>query len=164
MPAQAVLGVSVLFSFIAWGAVAWRYIWPALRDKRRDDALRPLLTLHAFRFVGMVFLVPGVVSPELPAAFARPAAYGDLVAAVLALFTLGALPSRLGFALAWIFNVWGTADLLNAFYEGNRSGLQAGQLGAGYFIPTLIVPLLFITHGLMFRILLTKSNASSTGA
>jgi hypothetical protein len=65
--------------------------WLPLRELRRRsnaDALRPLLTLHAFRFVGLAFLVPGVVSPDLPAAFANPAAYGDLAAAVLALLAL----------------------------------------------------------------------------
>jgi hypothetical protein len=36
----------------------------------------------------------------------------------------------------------------------NHAGLLAGQLGATYFIPTVIVPLLLITHGLAFRILL----------
>jgi len=35
-----------------------------------------------------MFLMPGLVSPELPAAFAVPVAYGDLTAAVLALLAL----------------------------------------------------------------------------
>jgi hypothetical protein len=64
------------------------------------------------------------------------------------------LPKGAGIFTAWIFNLWGLADLLNAFYQANRAGLSAGQLGATYFIPTLIVPLLLITHGLAFRILL----------
>ena len=97
---------------------------------------------------------PGVVSPDLPIAFARDAAYGDIVAAILALLALTALRSRLGIALVWVFNIWGTFDLLNAFYVANGAGLLAGQLGAAYFIPTAIVPLLLITHGLVFRVLL----------
>jgi len=113
-----------------------------------------LLILHSFRFIGLVFLVPGVVSPNLPVEFARPAAYGDLVAALLALFALAGLQSRLGLVLVWLFNLWGSADLLNAFYQANRVGLAPGDLGAAYFIPTIVVPLLAITHGLMFRILL----------
>jgi hypothetical protein len=40
----------------------------------------------------------------------------------------------------------GTADLLNAFYRANHAGVLAGQLGATYFIPTVVVPLLLITH------------------
>jgi hypothetical protein len=48
--------------------------------------------------------------------------------------------------------------VLNAFYQGNHSGLMAGQLAATYFLPTLIVPLLLITHGLAFRILLQNEK------
>jgi hypothetical protein len=152
--------VSIAFSFIAWGIVSGRYIWPELRLRQRAEALRPLLILHSFRFMGLAFLVPGVVSPDLPPAFAHSAAFGDLIAATLALLSLLMLPSGAGIVIAWIFNVWGSADLLNAFYQANDAGLLAGQLGATYFIPTLVVPLLLITHGLAFRILLQHQNES----
>jgi hypothetical protein len=161
MYVQLLFGIGVAFGFLAWGVVAGLYIWPQLRNRTRSEALRPLLVLHGFRFIGLAFMVPGVVSPDLPVAFARGAAYGDLVAAVLALSALAALPSKLGIALAWVFNIWGTLDLLNAFYQANGAGLLAGQLGATYFIPTAIVPLLLITHGLMFRILLQHDRATA---
>src|SRR5215468_6183959 len=82
--------------FLAWGIVAARYLWPYLRSQPRIDALRPLLILHSFRFVGLAFLVPGVVAPDLSAAFARPAAYGDLIAAILALLALASLQRSWG--------------------------------------------------------------------
>lgn len=165
MSQLALYGTAIAFSFIAWGLVASRYLWPELRRRSNADALRPLLTLHAFRFVGLAFLVPGVVSPDLPAAFANPAAYGDLAAAVLALLALATgLQTTLGIALVWVFNLWGTGDLLYAFYQGNRVGLQPGQLGATYFIVIVLVPLLVITHGLVFRLLLRSraTDASSS--
>src|SRR3981189_3326246 len=149
MPQQICFFVRIAFGFIAWGIVAKRYIWPKLRLLRRSEALRPLLILHSFRFIGLAFLVPGVVLPDLPSAFAHSAAYGDLIAAALALLSLSSLPTGARVAVTWIFNVWGTADLLNAFYQANRTGLLAGQLGSTYFIPTVIVPLLLITHGLV---------------
>jgi len=145
---------SIAFSFIAWGIITARYIWPELRHRERAEALRPLLILHSFRFIGLAMLVPGVVSPDLPLAFAHPAAYGDIIAAILALLSLSLLPGAAGVAVAWLFSLWGSADLLNAFYQANHAGLSAGQLGAAFFLPTLIVPLLLITHGLAFRILL----------
>ena len=155
MPSQEIwFFVSIAFSLIAWGIVTARYIWPELRLRQRAEALRPLLILHSFRFIGLAVLVPGVVSPDLPAAFAHPAAYGDLIAAILAMLSLLLLPSAVGVAAAWIFSLWGSADLFNAFYQANHAGLMAGQLGATYFIPTVVVPLLLITHGLGFRILL----------
>jgi len=159
MQVQLVFGISVAFGFIAWGVVAALYVWPELQARSRIDALRPLLALHGFRFIGLSFLVPGVVSPDLPIAFVRDAAYGDIVAAILALLALAALRSRLGIALVWIFNIWGSLDLLNALYVGNKAGMLACQLGAAYFIPTAIVPLLLITHGLVFRILLQHRRA-----
>ena len=113
--------VSIAFAFIVWGIVAKRYIWPKLRLLRRAEALRPLLILHSFRFIGLAFLVPGVVSPDLPSAFAHSAAYGDIVAATLALLSLASLPRGAGVVIAWIFNLWGSADLLNAFYQANNA-------------------------------------------
>ena len=155
---------SIAFSFIAWGIVSARYIWPELRLRQQAEALRPLLILHSFRFMGLAFLVPGVVSPDLPAAFAHAAAYGDIIAATLALLSLLLLPGGAGIVIAWIFNLWGSADLLNAFYQANAAGLLPGQLGAAYFIPTFVVPLLLITHGLAFRILLRHQNESAMQA
>ena len=161
MPAQALFGISVAFSFIVWGIVAAQYLWPELRDQSRVQALRPLLVLYSFRFIGLAFLVPGVVSAELSAGFARPAAVGDLIAAVLALLALAGLRTRMGIPLVWVFNLWGTADLLYAFYQGNSVGMLPGQLGAAYFIPTVIVPLLLITHGLVFRLLLQGDRVAA---
>jgi hypothetical protein len=146
--------LSIAFSFIAWGIVTARYIWPGLRFRQRAEALRPLLILHSFRFIGLALLVPGVVSPDLPPVFAHSAAYGDFIAAILALFSQLLLPSAAGVAVTWIFCLWGSVDLLNTFYQANHAGLLVGQLGAAFFIPTLLVPLLLITHGLAFRILL----------
>jgi hypothetical protein len=156
MPQQLAFFVSIAFSLIAWGIVTARYIWPGLRLRQRAEALRPLLILHSFRFIGLAFLVPGVVSPDLPSAFAHSAAYGDIIAAILALLALISLPSATGVVIAWIFSLWGTADLFNAFYQANHAGLTAGQLGATYFIPTFIVPLLMITHVVAFYLLLRR--------
>jgi hypothetical protein len=161
MPPLALFGISIAFSFIAWGILVARYLWPELRRQSRADALWPLLLLHCFRFVGLSFLVPGVVSPDLPTAWTLPAAYGDLITAVLALLALAVLRSGLGIALVWVFNLWGSADLLYAFYQGNQVGLEPGQLGAAYFIVTVLVPLLLITHGLVFRLLLQRDNLAA---
>jgi hypothetical protein len=149
---------SIGLSFMAWGIVTARYVWPELRLRPRAEALQPLLILHSFRFIGLAFLVPGVVSPDLPLTFAYSAAYGDIGAAILAVLTLISLPSAAGVVLAWIFSAWGSADLVNAFYQANHARLLPGQLGATYFLPTFVVPLLLITHGLTFRILLQPQN------
>jgi hypothetical protein len=74
MPVQVLFGLSVLTSFVAVGIVAKLYIAPRLKAMPRENALRCLIAPHMFRFVGLSFLVPGVVSPALSSSFAAPAA------------------------------------------------------------------------------------------
>jgi hypothetical protein len=109
MGIPALFGLSILLSFVAFGLVTRLFLWPRLRVMARDDALLPLVVPHTIRFIGLSFLVPGVVSPALPSAFAAPAAYGDLVATLLAIAASLALfrRARLAIALVWLFNVWG---------------------------------------------------------
>ncbi len=158
-----IFGICVVLSFVVWGTIAAQYFWPALRLLPRSRALRLLLLVHSFRFIGLAFLVPGVVSPDLPAEFARPAAYGDLIAAVLALVALAGLASKFGIGLVWVFNLWGVADLLYAFYQGLIGvRIKPGQLGAAFFIPTVAVPMLFVTHVLIFRLLMRGDGEAAS--
>ena len=156
MDTRIVFGIGVAFGLLAWSVFGALYLWPRLRQRSAADALRPLLLMHTFRFIGMSFLVPGVVSPDLPLRFAQSAAWGDLLAALLALLALASLRSRAGYAFAWIFNLWGSLDLFNAFYQAAASGLAPGEFGAAYFLPTFLVPLLLVSHLLIFRILAVK--------
>lgn len=158
MDVRALFGISVLISFVAFGLVTKFYIWPYLQSMERDKALLPLIIPHTFRFIGLSFLVPGVVSASLPPAFATPAAYGDLGAAILAIVGFVALYKRwpLSILLVWLFNVWGAADLLLAFYNGYMVNLDAKMLGATFYIPTVIVPPLLIIHGLIFVLLVRR--------
>ncbi len=163
MSIPLIWGVTVAFGFLAWGVFAAQYIWPAIRKRESPEALRPILVLHGFRYIGLAVLIPGVVSPQLSGTlFARGLAYGDLAAATLALIALAALRTRLAGSLIWIFSIFGTADLLNAFYQGGRISLAnaPGLLGAAYFVPIFGVPLLLITHVLVFRVLLRKELAA----
>jgi hypothetical protein len=159
MNTNALFGLSVLLSFVAFGIVTRLYLWPRLRAMRREDALTALVVPHTFRFIGLSFLIPGVVATQLPVAFAAPAAYGDLAAALLAIVATAALSAGGSWALAlvWVFNLWGTADLLFAFYQGEIGvRINPGSMGADYFIPVALVPPLLITHGLIFWLLLRK--------
>jgi hypothetical protein len=152
MNSQQIFGLQVALSFVVYGLVARWYVSPRLMALPLGIALQPLLVLHAFRHLGMVFLVPTVVGPALPASFAVPAAYGDLLAGLLALAAIATLRARSSIAipLTWLFNVVGLLDLVNAFYQGLSNNVQ---LGAAYYIPTFIVPALVITHLMIFRML-----------
>src|SRR5207245_10031873 len=108
MPSPVLFGISVAFGLIVWGAVAWHYLWPALKERPSPENLKPILLLHGVRFLGLAFVVPGVVSPALPAAFAEPVAYGDFIMAILALLVLATLRTITGTALAWFLHIFGT--------------------------------------------------------
>jgi hypothetical protein len=152
--------LSVVGAFVASFVVANLYVWPKLRSLPRDNALRILASLHAFRFLGMNFLVIGFVSPALSSAVGDQIAWGDFVAAVLALFSIAALTWRWAFAIpiVWILNLWGTADLLNAYYKGATQVANVGLFGAGIYIPALFVPILLTAHLYAFMLLLKRGN------
>ena len=152
MDTQAIFGLQFVFSLLVIGLLAKWVLAPWLARLSQREALFWLTVPHAFRYIGMVFLVPGVVAQPLPDYFAVPAAYGDLLASVLALCALVALRSGWAGAtgLVWVFNVVGTADLLNAL----RHVEMAPLFGAAWYIPTFIVPLLLVTHFMIFARLL----------
>jgi hypothetical protein len=164
MEARAIFGIAVLMSLVSSVVVATLYVWPWLQRMERDRGLAALVTPHAFlRFVGLSFLVTGVVSPSLPAGFAVPAAFGDMAAGILAIIAIIALAQRAALARAavWVFNVWGAFDLLFAGYRGLHVQLAPGSLGAGFFIVTVLVPPLLVTHGLIFRLLVRPAVRSA---
>lgn len=155
----AIFGASALMSLVSSTVIAALYVWPRLRIMNREQGLTLLIVPHMFlRFIGLSFLVPGVVDASLPAAFAVPAAYGDFVAGIAAIIAILALAKRASWAIpaVWIFNVWGAADLLFAIYQGPHAQIDPGALGAAFYIPTAIVPPLLVTHFLIFRLLLRR--------
>jgi hypothetical protein len=165
MDVRAVFGINVAMSLIASSIAAKLFVWPRLRTMGQSRALTAMVAPHMFlRFIGLSFLVPGVVSTSLPAAFAVPAAYGDFVAGVLAMVATVALVRQLPLAGAavWLFNVWGATDLLLAFYHGQRAQLDPGSLGAAYFIVTAAVPVLLVMHFLIFALLASPARVLKT--
>ena len=147
--------LSVLGTFVAASVVAYTYVWPVLRNLPRFEALRLLAAFHTFRFFGMNFLVVGFVSLGVNPDFANEVGFGDLIAAILALLAMAALSWRWSVAipLVWIFNVWGTLDLLNAYYLGVMKNGDPGLMAAALYVPAVYVPLLLVSHVLAFMIL-----------
>ncbi len=150
-----ILPLSIVMGLVAYGLIAKWYVMPVLLKLPRANAFVPLLLFHCFRFVGLAFLIPGVTAKPLDPRFSNPAAYGDLLAALLAFLAILALRRkwRLAILLVWIFNIEGTVDLLNAMTQGLLF-LRGGALGATYFIPMVVVPALLVTHVMIFMLLL----------
>ena len=155
MPRDLILPLSIVLGLTTYGLIAKWYVMPSLLALPRARALVPLLLFHCSRFIGLAFLIPGVTSQPLDPRFANPAAYGDLLAALLALLGILALRQgwRAAIALVWVFNVEGILDLLNAVTQGLRY-TEDGALGATFFIPAVVVPALLVTHVMVFIILL----------
>ena len=159
MPIDLILPVSMTIAVLTWVLILVWYVHPVLRAQPFADALRPILLLHCFRYIGLMFLIPGVTATPLDPRFATPAAYGDLVAAALAFAALGALRLSRSVALTvvWIFNIWGLVDLLNAVARGIVY-TPDGDLGAAFWIPALFVPPLLVSHGYIFWQLVRESG------
>jgi hypothetical protein len=149
MTPQIIFQLQLVLGYVACLLCFSAYIFPRLKKMDRFDAQRAIATFHSFRFFGLVFILPGIVSPNLPPSFATVAAYGDLATGLLAMLALLLVRIR---PLFWFFvvafNLVGVSDLLVDYYHASRVGLPAlaGQLNATYAIPIIYVPMLMITH------------------
>jgi len=167
MSPETVFRLHLVSGYVAWLLCFGVYLWPRLRSLDRFEAQRAVATLHSFRFLGLVFIVPGVVGPNLPADFATFAAYGDFATGVLAMLALLTARIRLAFWLFVVaFNLVGTADIIIDYYRATAVNLPAlaGELGATYVIPILYVPVLMITHVVAFYFLLRPQPAAALAA
>jgi len=158
MSPEILFRTHLVLGYVAWLLCFGVYIWPWLKAMDHFEAQRAIATLHSFRFFGLVFILPGVVSPNLPASFAVFAAYGDFATGVLAMLALLTVRIR---PLFWLFvvafNLAGIVDLIVDYYHAVQIDLpaKAGELGAAYAIPIIYVPLLMITHVVAFYLLMS---------
>jgi hypothetical protein len=159
MPAifDRVLPLNLVANTVIFYVAARIYLWPKLSRLRPRQILIPILLLHSTRHLGMMFLTRGATYPGLPPKFAYPAAFGDLVTAIIA---FAAIPlvlrgSRLAKPIVWVFNIFGTVDLLVAITTGTIYNAVVA-MGAAYWIPAFWVPLLLVTHYIAFVVLLRR--------
>lgn len=167
MTVRSIFLTDMALGYLAWALCIATYVWPRLRSMGRVEAQQAIATFNSFRFFGLALLLPGFVGPKLPHGFAVPVAYGDFATALLALLALLTVRVRaLFWPLAWIFNLVGLADLINASVRAIRVDLPsvAGQLGAGYAIPMLYVPALVWMHLLALWLLMRPESRFNQAA
>lgn len=157
-----ILTVNLLFSTFVFWVAARIYVLPKLPGLRPQTVLLPILLLHALRHLGLMFLAPGATYAGMPQQFARPAAFGDLLAALLALAAIPAVARNWAAAwpLVWLFNVEGTVDLLAAITLATVYGASP-YMGPAYWIPAFWVPALLVTHYITFVVLWKHSAPSA---
>jgi len=154
---ELVFPAQLILAFVTMSLLARWYVAPRLARLPRESALQPLLALHTFRYIGLVFLAPAA-APSLAQSFAIPAGLGTALAGILALGSIAALRarSRLAIPLIWAFSIEGLADLANAFIQA-RSASVVSELGAAYYVPIVIVPAAVVSHVMILGLLLRRS-------
>jgi hypothetical protein len=150
----------LLTTFVFWIA-ARIYVLPRLPELGAQKVLLPILLLHSLRHLGLMFLAPGATYAGIPPQFAYPAAFGDLLAALLAMAAIVPVwkNARGARVFLWIFNVVGTADLAAAITLATVYG-AAPYMGAAYWIPAFWVPALLVTHYITFVVLWRRHRIS----
>jgi hypothetical protein len=158
MDTVAIFGVQFILSVIVFALISKWHVMPWLSGKPIKTALGILILPHAFRHIGLTFLTPAVVSEAMPSAFATAAGYGDFISGLLAIVALLALQKNWTSAIGmvWVFNIVGSVDLLNAL----RQAEAVPHFGAAWYIPTFLVPLLIVTHVMVF-VRLVKRNQTN---
>jgi hypothetical protein len=149
-----VLTVNLLSNILVFWIAVRLYVLPKLDAYEPKTILLPILLLHSTRHLGLMFLAPGAVHVGIPPQFAYPAAFGDLLAAVLALIAIPAVARRAPSAkpLVWTFNIWGSLDLIAAIVLATAYD-AAPFMGPAYWIPAFWVPALLVTHYITFVVL-----------
>ena len=150
--------ISYAVALLASVFIATWYVWPAIKDRPPKVALTPLLLYACLRVNGLMFLMPGLVSPDLPKAFAVPTAYGDLTAASLALLALWPVRSERAamIPMVWLFNIVGTVDLVYANISSLKDSVDPTYLGVSYYLAVLNVPAMLVVHVVIFAYLLRR--------
>lgn len=160
MNGVTIFWMQIVTSVVVFSLVAVWYVWPLLTRLPRNSALIPLLFVHVFRYVGMTLLVTGMVDPKLPREFLSSAAYGDLLAAALALASIFALRSNWRFAipLVWLANTWGFLDLLNGIRGVLQINVPHFDLATAWYIYTFYAPIVIVSHLMIFWILIQSRS------
>jgi tellurite resistance protein TehA-like permease len=158
METVEIFGVQFVLSVIVFALIAKWHVAPWLSEKPIQVALGILILPHAFRHIGLTFLTPAVVNEAMPSTFAIAAGYGDFASGILAILALVALHRNLSIAigLVWTFSIVGTVDLLSALRQVDA----VPHFGAAWYIPTFLVPLLIVTHVMVFVRLLKRNQTN----
>src|ERR1700736_2596439 len=149
-----VIVLNLVANTLIFYVAARLYLLPLIPRVRPQQILVPILLLHSTRHLGVMFLTRGATYPGLPQEFAYPAAFGDLITAIIAFAAIPLVLRRSGLAkpIVWIFNIFGTVDLLAAITTATIYNAPIA-MGPSYWIPAFWVPLLLVTHYIIFIVL-----------
>ena len=159
--------ISLLTGFAAF-TVIYIMARPYLEKGGRNRHLTALISVHLFRYLGLVGLLPGILdlsSLNVDRTFAYQMAFGDLLTALLAIASIVAIRRQISLAipLIWVFSIVGLADLINVGIIAMPRLVDPNILGSlGWLLFTVYLPALILTHGLIIRLLLLGSQEAAT--
>lgn len=159
MSPLSIFAAQFVWFLLSWSVLAALFVLPRLRTLPDDDALAIAIVPQMFRVLGLGLLVPQL-SPGMLYSFAVPTAVGDSLTAVLALASVVTLRRRhpIGRKLAWACTIVGIVDLAVALPHAAAIG-AAQFLAAQWFVPTVIVPLMIVSHVVAFLMLQRSARA-----
>ena len=163
LPVPSIVAIQFAFMITALGLVAGWYVLPALKRLPLRSALPPLVLMHLVRPISLWLLAPGaIVKPTIPRSFATQTAYGDLLSALLALVAAGLLrrESKGAIVAAWIFNIVGFVDVVKNVLVGLMTQAPT-HMGAMAFVPAYGVPVIIVSHLLIFKLLFDARKGSA---
>ncbi len=157
-----VLTVNLIANTAIFYFAARLYLLPLVPRVRPQQILVPILLLHSTRHLGLMFLTRGATFPGMPPQFAYPAAFGDLITAILAFAAIPLVLRSSGLAkpAVWLFNIVGTIDLITAITTATIYNAPVA-MGPAYWIPAFWVPLLLVTHYVTFIVLWKHWNRAA---
>lgn len=131
----------------------------AARNCVQALGVKSLVTFHAVRIVAGGYFLFLYQRGRLPGEFAIPAGWGDIVVGVAALVVaqtcLPVTTSRRRTGLL-VWNVIGLVDILGVLFNGARILLGNAAFGTAFMtlplvlLPTFVVPLVIVSHVLLF--------------
>jgi hypothetical protein len=144
----AIFGLAIGFSALLCFLLARWYVWPRVAARPRREALILLMWPHTCRFLNLAAATASQTDPRLAHPWILEVAWGDFVAAVLALGAIAALRAKSSAAigLTWVATLFGLADFINSLGQGVMNGAADLPLRAVWYIAAGLVPPLFTLH------------------
>src|SRR5215472_4485662 len=130
-----VLNIQSTLSLIVFILIARWYVAPRLAGRARNQAVLPLLWIHMFRYAPLTLFAPGQADPRIPTEVVSVVAYGDFVAALLALLAVIAVKLQLRSATAfvWLFSIVSVADLIYGAARAAAAQLYTFYIGWSWY-------------------------------
>src|SRR5262245_34092382 len=143
--------LALAMSFLIYGIATLWYVVPWMRTRSFEAAVTPLLWMHTFRYVALLLVSAQQFGLAASDTAIREIVFADLAGVVLAVVALmwARRQWRGTKFFVWLLVLATIVDLTNALRIGLAEDLFASAHDVSLTILTFLVPLLWISVGLM---------------